>query len=313
MAVNREYSKENNLIDCWDLLQYHGDKNTGITRGKTMLEDLKGKTALVTGAGKRTGIGYAIAKKLARLGSHVIVADLGNIAREANQVPTGTEAEMEDIAREFTSQFGGRALAVSVDVTNPDSIEQMVKNVQGHFERVDVLCNNAGASFGVPNTVLYYDEQAWMKTIDVNLHGVFRVSRAVIPLMTGSEGSIINTSSRAGKVPPVFNGAYAVAKAGVIMLTKVMAKELAGAGIRVNAICPGQISTDLEKWRFELEASFFGSTVEEREQEMCKTIPLARIGTIEEVANLVAFLASNASSYMTGQAINITGGQLMEL
>jgi NAD(P)-dependent dehydrogenase (short-subunit alcohol dehydrogenase family) len=114
-------------------------------------------------------------------------------------------------------------------------------------------------------------------------------------------------------VPPIFNGAYAVAKAGVIMLTKVMAKELAGAGIRVNAICPGQIQTDLEKWRFELEARFFGSTAEEREQEMCKTIPLGRIGSTEEVANLAAFLASEASSYMTGQAINVTGGQLMEL
>ena len=104
-----------------------------------------------------------------------------------------------------------------------------------------------------------------------------------------------------------------MAKAGVIMLTKVMARELAGAGIRVNAVCPGQIVTDLEKWRFELEARFLGCTVEEREQEMCKTIPLGRIGSAEEVANLVAFLASEASSYMTGQAINVTGGQLMEL
>ena len=273
-----------------------------------MLEDLKGKTALVTGAGKRTGIGYAIARKLAGLGSHIVVADLGNEVQEACQVPTGTAAEMEDIAREFTSQFGVEALAVSVDVTDLESIDRMVKTAQAQFERIDVLCNNAGASFGVPNTVLYYDEQAWMKTIDVNLHGVFRVSRAVVPLMTGKGASIINTASRAGKVPPVFNGAYAVAKAGVIMLTKVMAKEMAGAGIRVNAICPGQISTDLEKWRFELEASFYGSTAEEREREMCKTIPLGRIGTIEEVANLVAFLASDASSYMTGNNVIVDGG-----
>jgi len=158
-----------------------------------------------------------------------------------------------------------------------------------------------------------YDEDAWMKTIDINLHSVFRMSRAVLPLMTATGGTIINTASRAGKVPPIFNGAYAVAKAGVIMLTKVMAKELAGAGIRVNAICPGQIMTDLEKWRFGLEAQFFESTVEERETEMCKSIPLARIGKPEEVANLVTFLASEASSYLTGQAINITGGQLMEL
>lgn len=124
---------------------------------------------------------------------------------------------------------------------------------------------------------------------------------------------IINTASRAGKVPPLFNGAYAVAKAGIIMLTKVMAKELAGSGIRVNAVCPGQIQTDLEAWRFGLEARFFNTTVEEREKEMCKSIPLGRIGSREEVANLVAFLAFEASSYCTGQAFNVTGGQLMEL
>jgi NAD(P)-dependent dehydrogenase (short-subunit alcohol dehydrogenase family) len=153
-----------------------------------------------------------------------------------------------------------------------------------------------------------------MKTIDVNLHGVFRVSRAVLPLMRKAGGGvIINTASRAGKVPPVFNGAYAVAKAGVIMLTKVMARELAGAGIRVNAICPGQIMTDIEKWRFELEAGFFGTTPEEQQAAMCRTIPLGRIGSPGEVADLAAFLASGAAAYITGQAVNITGGQLMEL
>ncbi|MCG8564346.1 MAG: SDR family oxidoreductase, partial [Desulfobacterales bacterium] len=122
-----------------------------------------------------------------------------------------------------------------------------------------------------------------------------------------------NTASRAGKVPPLFNGAYAVAKAGVIMLTKVMARELSGMKIRVNAICPGQIMTDLEKWRFGLEAQFFNTTVEEQEDKMCQTIPLGRIGTTHEVADMVAFLATDASSYVTGQALNICGGQLMEL
>ena len=155
---------------------------------------------------------------------------------------------------------------------------------------------------------------AWlMKTIDVNLFSVFRISRAVIPLMAGKPAAIINTASRAGKVPPIFNSAYAVAKAGVIMLTKVMAKELGGGGIRVNAICPGQIATDLEKWRFGLEASFFGTTIEEREKEMCKTIPLGYIGLPRDAGDLVAFLASDASRYITGQAINVDGGQCMEL
>jgi len=278
-----------------------------------MYSDLKGKTALVTGAGKKTGIGYAIVRSLAASGAGVIIADLGQDPSGDDIIKTGTLDEMESIAKEIQEEFSVSALAVGVDVTDNDAIGRMIEKIKGSFEHIDVLCNNAGASFGVPNAVHTYDESAWMKTIDVNLHSVFRVSRAVLPMMMGMKGSIINTASRAGKVPPMFNGAYAVAKAGVIMLTKVMAKELAGAGIRVNAICPGQIMTDLEKWRFGLEARFFNTTEEEREKEMCKTIPLGRIGSPEEVGNLVAFLASEASSYCTGQAINISGGQLMEL
>ena len=277
-----------------------------------MYEDLREKTALITGSGKRTGIGYAIAEKLASCGANVVVTDLGQPPGQTNGVRTGTLEEMQEIARDLATRFRVRTLAVEVDVTSGPSVKRMVDRVKEAFGHIDVLCNNAGASFGVPSAVHTYDEDAWMKTIDVNLHSVFRVTRAVLPLMEGRKGSVINTASRAGKVPPLFNGAYAVAKAGVIMLTKVMAKELAATGTRFNAICPGQIMTDLEKWRFGLEAQVLGTSPEEQEQEMCKTIPLGRIGTPDEVASLVAFLASEESSYLTGQAINVTGGQLME-
>jgi NAD(P)-dependent dehydrogenase (short-subunit alcohol dehydrogenase family) len=204
-------------------------------------------------------------------------------------------------------------MSVSVDVTHNASITKMVAVLSSAVERIDILCNNAGAVFGVPNAVHTYPEADWMKTIDVNLHSVFRVSRALLPLMLGKPAAIVNTASRGGKVPPLFNGAYAVAKAGVIMLTKVMAKELGGAGIRVNAVCPGQIHTDLEDWRAPLEAEFLGQSLEERNEAMRRTIPLNRVGTPDEVGRLVAFLASEASAYITGQAVNITGGQLMEL
>ena len=276
-----------------------------------MYKDLSGKTALITGSGKKSGIGYAIAERLASCGTNIIIADLGLLSHTHSEVKTASKKEMTAIAVDLKNRFNIHTLAVEVDVTSNETIQTMVEAIKKEFNKIDVLVNNAGASFGVPNSFLYYDEAAWMKTIDVNLHGVFRVSRAVIPMMLPGS-SIINTSSRAAKVPPLFNGAYAVAKTGVVMLTKVMAKELA-PNIRVNAIAPGQIETDLEHWRFELEAKFFSSTVEERRQEMIKTIPLARIGSTGEVANLVAFLASSESSYMTGQAINITGGQLMEL
>lgn len=278
-----------------------------------MMEDLRGKNALVTGAGKRTGIGFAMARKLASFGTNVILADLGKDTSKEGEVRTATQEEMDRLAAELEETYGVRALALPLDVTSGESVDAMAATVRQRFPSLHVLCNNAGATFGVPSAVHTYEEAAWMRTVDVNLNGVFRVSKALVPLMTERGRSIVNTASRAGKVPAVFNGAYAVAKAGVIMLTKVMATELAGAGIRVNAICPGQIMTDLERWRFGLEASFLNSTVEERIEEMCKTIPLKRIGEPEEVANLAAFLASDASSYMTGQAVNVTGGQLMEL
>ncbi len=279
-----------------------------------MYPDLKGKTAIVTGAGKKTGIGYAMVLKLAACGANIVVADLGKAQKDTTQVSTATSEEMQEIEKQISSDFGVVCRAVVVDVTDTRSVQQMKEAVEGEFDGVHILCNNAGASFGVPSDVEHYNEAAWLKTIDVNLHGVFRVSQAFIPaIRQAGGGCIINTASRAGKVPPLFNAAYAAAKAGVIMLTKTMAKELAGANIRVNAICPGQIMTDIEKWRFELEAKFFNTTAEARQQEMCTTIPLARIGEPSEVGDLVAFLASGASSYITGQAINITGGQLMEL
>ncbi len=274
---------------------------------------LTDKIALVTGSGKKTGIGYAMARKFAAEGAHVVIADFGTAEDFNADVGTGTSEEMETIAEELSSEFGVRTLAVNLDVTDTKLVQAMADTVKEEFGRVDILCNNAGATFGVPNGVHTYDEEAWTKTVDVNLHGVFRVSKAVVPLMQEKGGNIINTASRAGKVPPLFNGAYAVSKAAVIMLTKVMARELSGLKIRVNAICPGQIMTDLERWRFGLEAQFLNTTEKEQEEKMCATIPMGRIGSPKEVADLVAYLASGQSSYITGQAMNVCGGQLMEL
>ena len=275
--------------------------------------NFKGKTALITGSGKKTGIGYAIAKKFASQGCNIIIADYGSTKGLNADIKTGSMDEMVFIGQQLQENYGVKTLVVNVDVTNTATIEKMVSAVEEQFKTIDILCNNAGATFGVPNGVHTYDEEAWLRTVDVNLHGVFRMSKAIVPLMQEKGGNIINTASRAGKVPALFNGAYSVSKAGVIMLTKVMAKELAGLNIRVNAICPGQIMTDLERWRFEQEAKFFNTTVKEQEQKMCETIPAGRIGLPEEVADMALFLASDASSYVTGQALNICGGQLMEL
>ncbi len=277
-----------------------------------MYKDLKGKTALITGAGKRTGMGYAIARKMASCGVHIIIADLG-IQDKDSSVKTAPAGEMKEICAELSKTYSVKTIAVPVDVCSTESVIAMIESVKKQFDHIDILCNNAGAVFGVPNTLNNYDETMWLKTIDVNLNGTYRVTKAVLPLMIGRPGSIVNTASRAGKFPPLFNGAYACAKAGVIMFTKVMAKEMGGLGIRVNAICPGQVYTDLLKWQLELESRFYGNTFEERKTEMAKEIPLGFIGEIDDAANLVTFLASDQSRYITGQAVNLCGGQLMEL
>lgn len=278
-----------------------------------MYQELKGKTALVTGAGKKTGIGYAIAQKLAESGANVVLGDLVSNDQQSQPPVAANPEEMTALAEELSRRFDVKAVFVAVDVTSNASIKQMADTVKSRFESVQILCNNAGTVLGVPSAIHTYDEDAWLKTLDVNLNGVFRVSKAVVPLMMKTGGSVINIASRAAKVPPLFNGAYAVAKAGVVMLTKVMARELAGNGIRVNAVCPGVIATDFTRWRFELEAQVLNSTQEDRQAAMVQTIPMGRLGSASEVANMVAFLASDQSSYTTGQAINVTGGQLMEL
>lgn len=278
-----------------------------------MYQELKGKTALVTGAGKKTGIGYAIAQKLAESGANVVLGDLVSNDQQSRPPVAANPEEMTALAEELSRRFDVKAVFVAVDVTSNASIKQMADTVKSRFESVQILCNNAGTVLGVPSAIHTYDEDAWLKTLDVNLNGVFRVSKAVVPLMMKTGGSVINIASRAAKVPPLFNGAYAVAKAGVVMLTKVMARELAGNGIRVNAVCPGVIATDFTRWRFELEAQVLNSTQEDRQAAMVQTIPMGRLGSASEVANMVAFLASDQSSYTTGQAINVTGGQLMEL
>jgi len=278
-----------------------------------MSRNLEGKTALITGAGLEDGIGYAAARRLAKEGAHVILTDLGREPESESGIKQGTTEGSIELANRLVKEYGIKAIAVDVDVTDNKSITAMIERVKKDFDSVDILFNNAGIAAGVPSAIHTYDEAAWMKTIDVNLHGTFRVTRAVLPLMFGKPGAIINNASKAGKSPLALNGAYAVSKAAVIMLTKVMAKELGGVGIRVNAICPGLIMTGFQKWRFDLEAKVYETTPEERQKEKCKEVPMGYLGTPDQVADLVAYLASDESSYITGQAVNVCGGQLLEL
>lgn len=277
-----------------------------------MYDDLKGKTAFITGAGKRTGLGYAIADKLATAGANIVVADicLGEVT--GAELTAGTFEDLEAIAAEIASGHGVETLALRQDVTDNGSIEESAARVKERFGRLDVLVNNAGSAFGAPAPTINYDEAAWLKTFDINFYGVFRVSRAMLPLMFGAPSSIVNMASKAGKAAVAMNGAYSVSKSAVIMLTKVMAKELAPAGIRVNALCPGLIMTDMQRYRIQKESEVFGRSFDEQVQELNKLVPMGYIGEPGRVADLAAFLASAESAYITGQAINIDGGQLTE-
>ena len=273
--------------------------------------DLKGKVAIVTGAGRKLGIGRAIALRLAREGADVAVAD---ICREFEEFPDyglgmweGLKSTADDV-----SALGVRGLPLKVDVTDSRLVDEMVAQTMDAFGRIDILVNNAGGVVG-PAPSLWIEEAAWNKTLAINATGTFlcsqRVARTMIARREG--GKIINIASIAGKGRPPALAAYCAAKAAVLGLTRVLAFELAASGIQVNAVCPGEVDTDLQRWGWELEAKFRGVPYDEVVSEEIEKIPLGRLETTDDVANLVVFLASSQSDYMTGQAINVDGGIVM--
>ena len=273
--------------------------------------DLKGKVAIVTGAGRKLGIGRAIALRLAREGADVAVAD---ICREFEEFPDyglGMWEGLKSTADEV-SALGVRGLPLKVDVTDSQAVDEMVAQTMDAFGHIDILVNNAGGVVG-PMPVLWIEEAAWNKTLAINATGTFlcsqRVARTMIARREG--GKIINISSIAGKGRALALAAYCAAKAAVLGLTRVLAFELAASGIQVNAVCPGQVDTELQRWGWELEAKFRGVPYEEIVNEELERIPLGRLETTDDVANLVAFLASDQSDYMTGQGINVDGGIVM--
>lgn len=270
--------------------------------------DLKGKVAIVTGAGRKLGIGRGIALRLAREGADVAVAD---ICREFEEFPgygLGMWEGLKETADEIRA-LGVRGLPVRVDVTDAAQVEEMVRQTVEVLGRVDIIVNNAGGVVG-PAPVIAMEEVAWNKTMAINATGTFLCSRAAARQMLaqGQGGKIINISSIAGKHGGPFLAAYTAAKSAIIGLTRVMALELAPANIQVNAVCPGEVDTDLQRWGWQLEAGMRGIPYEEVVKQAISRIPVGRLETPEDVANLVAFLASRESDYITGQAINVCGG-----
>ncbi|UOE77386.1 3-oxoacyl-[acyl-carrier-protein] reductase [Parageobacillus thermoglucosidasius] len=245
---------------------------------------LQGKVALVTGASR--GIGRAIALELARQGAKIAV----NYA--------GSEAKANEVVGEIKN-MGGKAFAIQADVADAQAVEQMIKTVLERFERIDILVNNAGITRD--NLLMRMKEEEWDDVININLKGVFNCTKAVTrPMMKQRYGRIVNIASVVGVMGNPGQANYVAAKAGVIGLTKTAARELASRNITVNAVAPGFITTDMTE-----------RLSEEIKSEMLKQIPLARFGEPEDVAKVVAFLVSDAASYMTGQTLHVDGGMIM--
>ena len=249
--------------------------------------DLAGKVALVTGAS--SGIGHATAMAFAELGANVAI----NYHRN--------EAGAED-ARQKVSELGARAVVIRADVTRGDEVRQMVERTSAELGPVDILVNNAG-SLIERLRLLELTEERWDDVFDLNLKSAFLCTQAVAAAMVERKtGTIINVASVAGR-----NGGgpgathYAAAKAGMIAMTKGFAKELAPSGVRLNAVAPGIIDTPYHE-QF---------STAEMMQAFVGTIPLGRVGTSAEVARVIAFLASDAASYLTGETVEINGGMLM--
>lgn len=257
---------------------------------------LKGKVALVTGANR--GIGAATAVGFAKAGADVAIA--------SRNTPGRGLPDLEKVAEQITTE-GRKALPVAVHVGKMDQLKNLVDTVVAKFGRIDILVNNAGTSGLTP--VLDVEEKLWDSIMNVNLKGLFFLSQAVAKVMKEhGGGKIINTASVDAFHPEYEVGVYSISKAGVAMATKVLAWELAKYNIRVNGIAPGAIETRL----FDSKYAIMGEAESKKQKAaLSAKIPLGRIGDPIEIANAMIFLASDASSYVTGQTFIVDGGVLI--
>ncbi len=247
--------------------------------------ELTGRVALVTGAGQ--GMGRAVAARLAAGGARVVANDLDPESAERT-----TQALMD---------AGHEAISIAGDVSRPDEVREMFRTVADRYGSLHVLVNNAGILY--PTSVEQIAPEEWDLVVAVNLTGTFLCSQAAIgPMREAGWGRIVNFSSTAGKNVSTVGGAhYTAAKAGVLGFTRHLAKEVAGYGITVNAVCPGLIDTEMVR----------AVISPERADAYASSFPIERLGKPEEVAELVAFLASDRASYITGASLDINGGDLM--
>lgn len=281
-----------------------------------MTGKLEGRIALITGAGRLRGIGRATALRLAEEGAAVVVS---GAPRNPATFPDEEKARgwkgAASVADEIV-QAGGRAIAIDCDVTDPEQVAAMFERIEQEIGIPDAVVNNAGTAGGAGAApILDIPDDVWLRTINTNLNGVFYVCRAAGRGMraAGKPGGIVNIGSLAARMGMANYGGYCASKFGVVGLTQQLALELASHGIRVNAVCPGSVDTDM------MDGTFHRTSEKSKKvdfdtikKSVAKGIPLRRQGRPEEQAAMIAFLLGSDAEYITGQTINVDGGLRMD-
>jgi meso-butanediol dehydrogenase/(S,S)-butanediol dehydrogenase/diacetyl reductase len=275
-----------------------------------MYPDLRGKVAIITGAGRKAGLGAAMARRLAAEGCKVVVSDLGREAGpEMPASAVGLSAEMEAIVAELR-QMGAEAEGIACNVLEEEEVKALIARTVERFGGIDILVNNAGIGY-LMRPIVELSAREWDAVLGVNLRGVFLCTKYAAEQMIrqGRGGAIVNIASQAAKSGFPFASAYCASKHGLIGLTRVAAIELGQHGIRVNAICPNHVTTGLGAWQNEYFSKALGMSLEEYLEAMRRRIPLGRPGLQEDTAKACAFLCSEQAAYITGEALNVSGGE----
>ncbi|MDH3977483.1 MAG: 3-oxoacyl-ACP reductase FabG [Gammaproteobacteria bacterium] len=272
---------------------------------------LKDKVAICTGSGRTDGLGAAILRRLAADGCKVVVTDIGESSGLLSDSDIGASSGMQEFADELRAA-GAECITVACDVRDQASVRNLMQETMNAFGRIDILINNAGVGYLMQDfREVALDE--WQLVMDVNLTGAFLCTQAAAEHMIagGEGGRIINIASQAAKSGFPHLAAYVASKHGMVGLTRSNAVELGTHGITVNAVCPNHVTTGLGAKQNEYYSRLQGKTLEEFMQAMRDRIPLGRPGLPEDTANAVAFLASDDARYITGEALNVSGGEEM--
>lgn len=282
-----------------------------------MYPDLEGKVAVVTGAGRHGGLGAGIARKLAEDGVRLVLHDLGKTS--GNMAPdhgVGKLTELEEVAEELRA-INPHVVTATADMRVESEVEALIGKAVSSFGKLDILVNNAGVGF-LFGPFVEQTQEMWDTVLDVNLRGAFfAMKHAICQMQTQDEqpswgrGRVVSVGSRGSKSGSALTSSYIASKHGLVGLTRSVAIEMGPQQITVNMVCPNHVTTGLGSWQNEYMAQQRGQSVEEYLDAMRGRIPLGRVGQVEDTANACAFLCSGQARYITGEAMNVSGGEEM--